>query len=143
MVWSLGMLSIKGFLAYKSKLQMTYKHLSRAERYQNNALIKVVHYQSQSANMLHWHKPTISPELNRNKGSRGYRPKQGYVMYADRQQNRCNANTVRAWGLLLLSNKTCTLGSSAFADKLKPMAARVKMLTFDNGRLFAVHANID
>ena len=93
--------------------------------------------------MLHSHKPTISPELNRNKGSRGYRPKQAYVMSADREQNRCNANTVRAWGRLLVSNKTCTLGSSAFADKLKPMAARVKTLTFDYGRLFAVHANID
>ena len=49
MVWSLRMLSIKGFLAYKSKLLMTYKHLSQAERYQIYVLMKAGRDQSQIA----------------------------------------------------------------------------------------------
>ena len=42
-----------------------------------------------------------------------------------------------------LSNKTSKLVSSAIVEKLKPMAARVKTLTFDNGKEFARHAHID
>jgi IS30 family transposase len=42
-----------------------------------------------------------------------------------------------------LSNKTSKLVSSAIVEKLKPMAARVKTLTFDNGKEFARHAYID
>jgi len=42
-----------------------------------------------------------------------------------------------------VTNKTSELVSSAIVDKLKPMAARVKTLTFDNGKEFAAHAHID
>jgi len=35
------------------------------------------------------------------------------------------------------------LVSSAIVEKLKPMAARVKTLTFDNGKEFARYAYID
>ena len=42
-----------------------------------------------------------------------------------------------------VTNKTSELVSSAIVDKLKPMAARVKTLTFDNGKVFAVDAYID
>jgi IS30 family transposase len=55
---------------------MTYKHLSQAERYQIYALMKAGHDQSQIANLLDRHKSTITRELSRNTGSRGYRPKQ-------------------------------------------------------------------
>ena len=41
------------------------------------------------------------------------------------------------------ANKTSILVISAIVDKLKPMAARVKMLTFDNGKEFAAHDHID
>ena len=76
---------------------MTYKHLSQAERYQIHALMKAGHDQSQIANLLDRHKSTISRELSRNTGSRGYRPKQACEMSADRAQNSRNANTVPAW----------------------------------------------
>jgi len=33
--------------------------------------------------------------------------------------------------------------TSAIVDKLQPLAARVKTLTFDNGKEFAGHAHID
>ena len=42
-----------------------------------------------------------------------------------------------------VTNKTSELVSSAFVDKLKPMAVMVKTLTFDNGKEFAGHAYID
>ena len=76
---------------------MTYKHLSQAERYQIHALMKAGHNQSQIAKVLDRSKSTISRELSRNTGSRGYRPKQACEMSADRAQNSRNANTVPAW----------------------------------------------
>ena len=257
MVGWLRMFSIQGFLTWQSKLLMTYKHLSQAERYQIHALMKAGHDQSQIAKLLDRHKSTISRELSRNTGSRGYRPKQACEMSADRAQNSRNAPTVEPWvreaacallciqwspeqiasqlpishetvyqhvyadkaqGGTLWKNlrcqkqkrkryaggrdrrgqipnrrplserplhiearrqvghwecdtvigashkgavvtmverksgyavmakvekKTSELVSSAIVDKLQPMAARVKTLTFDNGKEFAGHAHID
>ena len=97
MVGWLRMFSIQGFLTCQSKLLMTYKHLSQAERYQIHALMKAGHDQSQIAKVLDRNKSTISRELSRNTGSRGYRPKQACEMSADRAQNSRNANTVPAW----------------------------------------------
>ena len=251
------MFSIQGFLTWQSKLLMTYKHLSQAERYQIHALMKAGHDQSQIAKLLDRHKSTISRELSRNTGSRGYRPKQACEMSADRAQHSRNAPTVEPWvreaacALLCIQwspeqiasqlpishetvyqyvyadkaqggtlwkhlrcqkqkrkryasgrdrrgqipnrrplserplhiearrqvghwecdtvigashkgavvtlverksgyavmakveKKTSELVSSAIVDKLQPMAARVKTLTFDNGKEFAGHAHID
>ena len=257
MVGWLRMFSIQGFLTWQSKLLMTYKHLSQAERYQIHALMKAGHDQSQIAKLLDRHKSTISRELSRNTGSRGYRPKQACEMSADRAQNSRNAPTVEPWvreaacALLCIQwspeqiasqlpishetvyqhvyadkaqggtlwkhlrcqkqkrkryasgrdrrgqipnrrplserplhiearrqvghwecdtvigashkgavvtmverksgyavmtkveKKTSELVSSAIVDKLQPLAARVKTLTFDNGKEFAGHAQID
>ena len=251
------MFSIQGFLTWQSKLLMTYKHLSQAERYQIHALMKAGHDQSQIAKVLDRNKSTISRELSRNTGSRGYRPKQACEISADRSQNSRNASTVASWvkdeanamlrvqwspeqiasklpishetvyqhvyadkaqggalwknlrcqkqkrkryaggrdrrgqipnrrplserplqiearkqvghwecdtviganhkgavvtmverksgyGVIAkVTNKTSELVSSAIVDKLKPMAVRVKTLTFDNGKEFAAHAHID
>ena len=251
------MFSIQSFLTWQSKLLMTYKHLSQAERYQIHALMKAGHDQSQIAKLLDRHKSTISRELSRNTGSRGYRPKQACEMSADRAQNSRNAPTVEPWvreaacALLCIQwspeqiasqlpishetvyqhvyadkaqggtlwkhlrcqkqkrkryasgrdrrgqipnrrplserplhiearrqvghwecdtvigashkgavvtmverksgyavmtkveKKTSELVSSAIVDKLQPLAARVKTLTFDNGKEFAGHAQID
>ena len=97
MVGWLRMFSIQGFLTWQSKLLMTYKHLSQAERYQIHALMKAGHDQSQIAKLLDRHKSTISRELSRNTGSRGYRPKQACEMSADRAQHSRNAPTVEPW----------------------------------------------
>jgi len=251
------MFSIQGFLTCQSKLLMTYKHLSQAERYQIHALMKAGHDQSQIAKVLDRNKSTISRELSRNTGSRGYRPKQACEMSAVRSHNSRNASTLAPWvkdeanallrvqwspeqiasklpishetvyqhvyadkaqggalwknlrcqkqkrkryaggrdrrgqipnrrplserplqiearkqvghwecdtviganhkgavvtmverksgyGVIAkVTNKTSELVSSAIVDKLKPMAVRVKTLTFDNGKEFAAHAHID
>ena len=72
---------------------MKYKHLSQAERYQIYALMKARHDQTQIAKLLDRHKSTISRELRRNSGSRGYRPKQACELSVKRAQNSRNAPT--------------------------------------------------
>ena len=50
--------------------------LTEEERYQIEALLKVGHLQSEIATVLKRDKSTISREVGRNRGLRGYRPKQ-------------------------------------------------------------------
>jgi len=54
----------------------TYHQLTLEQRYQISALKKIGHTQTEIADQLEVHKSTISRELSRNKGERGYRPKQ-------------------------------------------------------------------
>jgi IS30 family transposase len=119
------MFSIQGFLTWQSKLLMTYKHISQAERYQIHALMKAEHNQSQIAKVLERSKSTISRELSRNTGSLGYWPKQACEMSADRAQNSRNANTVPAWvndqAQLLLQMQW---SPEQIASKLTPSAMR-------------------
>jgi IS30 family transposase len=99
------MYSIQGFLTWQSKLLMKYKHLSQAERYQIYALMKAGHDQTQIAKLLDRHKSTISRELRRNSGSRGYRPKQACERSVERAQNSRNAPTIAPW----IREEACTL----------------------------------
>ena len=55
---------------------MNYKHLSQVERYQIYSLMKAQHGPTQIAKLLGRGKSTITRELRRNAGVRGYRPKQ-------------------------------------------------------------------
>ena len=55
---------------------MTYQQLTREQRYQIYALKKEDHSQAAMARNLGVHKSTIGRELSRNRGGRGYRPKQ-------------------------------------------------------------------
>jgi IS30 family transposase len=57
---------------------MTYTHLTQDERYQIAILAKAGHDQSEIARLMSRHKTTISRELRRNRGLRGYRPKQAH-----------------------------------------------------------------
>ena len=91
------MYSTQGFLTWQSKLLMKYKHLSQPQRHQIYAFMKAGHDQTQIAKLLDRHKSTISRELIRNTGSRGYRPKQACEFSAERAQNSRNAPTVEPW----------------------------------------------
>ena len=55
---------------------MTYKQLTREQRYQIYALMKAGLFQTETAQVIGVHKSTISRERRRNRGLRGYRPKQ-------------------------------------------------------------------
>lgn len=70
---------------------MTYHHLSREERYQISALLKEGLSQSDIAINLGRHKTTISREIARNSGLRGYRPKQANFLAQQRSTNSRNA----------------------------------------------------
>ena len=55
---------------------MNYTHLTQDERYQIYILLKAGHTQIEIAQLMQRHPSTISRELARNRGQRGYRPKQ-------------------------------------------------------------------
>jgi len=57
---------------------MNYTHLTQDERYQIAILIKAGHKQSDIARVMNRPPSTISRELRRNRGQRGYRPKQAH-----------------------------------------------------------------
>ncbi len=63
-----------------------YKQLTQEQRYQIYALMKAGHTQSETANLIDVHKTTISRELKRNHGLRGYRPKQAHQFALSRRK---------------------------------------------------------
>lgn len=73
---------------------MTYKHLSPAERYQIYALMKAGLNQTEIALILNRHRSTISRELDRNSGQKGYRPKQAQLLADHRAEGSRNAPKV-------------------------------------------------
>lgn len=68
-----------------------YKQLTREQRYQISGLKKAGLNQSQIADELVVHKSTISREFRRNKGRRGWHPKQAQELRDDRRKNCANA----------------------------------------------------
>lgn len=68
---------------------MSYTQLAHEERYQIYILRKAGLTQSGIASVLNRHKSTISRELSRNRGGRGYRPKQAHCRALERRQSRC------------------------------------------------------
>jgi IS30 family transposase len=73
---------------------MTYTHLSQTERYQIYALMKAGQTQSEIAQILGRHKSTISREISRGCGRRGYRPRQAQNLSDERSQGSRNAREV-------------------------------------------------
>lgn len=58
---------------------MKYTHLTQDERYQIAILAKAGHDKSEIARLMERHKSTIGREMTRNRGARGYRPKQAHA----------------------------------------------------------------
>lgn len=67
---------------------MAYTQLTREQRYQIYALKKEDHNPSTIARNLGVHNSTISRELKRNRGARGYRPKQADALAQARKRRR-------------------------------------------------------
>ena len=76
---------------------MNYKHLSQIERYQIHSLMKAQHNITQIARLLGRDKSTISRELRRNAGRRGYKAKQACELACKRSQSSRNACTLAPW----------------------------------------------
>ncbi|WP_143728830.1 IS30 family transposase [Microbulbifer sp. GL-2] len=73
---------------------MSYYQLSENERYQIYSLRKAGHSQKAIAKLLERHPSTISRELRRNTGLRGYRPGQAHTLAELRRQQAYKAQKV-------------------------------------------------
>ena len=74
----------------------TYKQLTSEQRYQISALKKIGHGPTEIAKTLEVHKSTISRELSRNTGERGYRPKQATEKACERRANATTRKRISA-----------------------------------------------
>jgi transposase, IS30 family len=76
-----------------------YRQLTLELPYQIHAFLKAGFNQSQIASLLSVSKSTISRELSRNRGLRGYRPKQADSLAQARRQSKNNATkiTQKSW----------------------------------------------
>ena len=63
-----------------------YTQLTQGQRYQIYAFLKAGFYQTEIALEIGVHKSTISREIKRNRGKKGYRPKQAHLMANERRQ---------------------------------------------------------
>jgi len=78
----------------------TYTQLTQEQRYQIYVLKKMGHHQTEIAKCLGVDKSTISRELKRNQGQRGYRPKQAHnLALSRRKQGQCRIQS-ETWALV-------------------------------------------
>ena len=78
-----------------------YAQLTQVERYQISALLKAGHNQTEISMILGRHKSTISREIRRNTGLRGYRPKQAQRLAEERRRAKAQPRlTHRPYGLM-------------------------------------------
>jgi len=77
---------------------MNYTQLTQEQRYQIAVLKKAGHMQVEIARLIGVNKSTISRELRRNHGLRGYRPKQAHRLAVERRQTKARPRiTERDW----------------------------------------------
>ena len=83
---------------------MKYTHLTQDERYQIGILAKAGHDKSEIARLMERHKSTISREMTRNRGARGYRSKQAHALSQSRIRAAQNSPRVAAgtWAIVHL-----------------------------------------
>ena len=78
-----------------------YTQLTREQRYQIQALMKAGRDQTETTEIIGFHKATISRELRRNRGLRGYRSKQAHNFSVERCQNKFQPRiTIERWFLV-------------------------------------------
>ena len=78
----------------------TYHQLTQAQRYQISALRKTKHALSEIATVLGVHKSTVSRELKRNRGQRGYRPQQAHELALGRKSESVLRITTQIWAVV-------------------------------------------
>ena len=78
----------------------TYKQLTQEQRYQIYALKKIGHNQMEIANVISVHKSTVNRELQRNRGRRGYRPKQAHQLALSRRNKAKRRIQPETWELI-------------------------------------------
>lgn len=80
---------------------MSYTQLTREQRYQIYALKKAGHTQTEMAAIVGVHKSSVSRELRRNRGRRGYRPARAHELAQARQRAAHRPRiTEQTWALV-------------------------------------------
>lgn len=75
----------------------SYHQLTQAQRYQIYALRKTKHSLQEIAKVIGVHKATVSRELRRNQGQRGYRPQQAHELALKRRPKAVSRITEQDW----------------------------------------------
>jgi IS30 family transposase len=75
----------------------TYHQLTQEQRYQIYVLKKTGHSGAEIADVIGIHKSTVSRELRRNRGGRGYRPQQAHQLALKRRPKPCPRIHVKTW----------------------------------------------
>ena len=75
----------------------TYRQLTQEQRYQIYVLRKTGHARSEIAAVIGVHKSTVSRELKRNQGKRGYRPQQAQSLAIARRQTGTPRISTETW----------------------------------------------
>lgn len=83
-----------------ASLVRTYRQLTQEQRYQIYALKKTNHTLSEIAAVLGMHKSSVSRELRRNCGKRGYRPQQAQELALERRQKAIPRITAGVWAVV-------------------------------------------
>jgi len=78
----------------------TYRQLTQEQRYQIYALKKTKHTLVEIADVIGVHKSSISRELKRNRGKRGYRPQQAQELALERRSKGVPRITAEGWVLV-------------------------------------------
>jgi len=78
----------------------TYTQLTQTQRYQISTLLKIGQMQTEIAKAIGVHKSTISREIRRNSGKRGYRPKQAHQIAMGRQKKAKTKIKAEDWRMI-------------------------------------------
>lgn len=78
----------------------TYHQLTQEQRYQIYALKKTGHSRTEIAEVIGVHKCTVSRELRRNRGRRGYRPQQAQQMALERKSKATPRIRAKTWAVV-------------------------------------------
>ena len=78
----------------------TYTQLTHIQRYQISALLKIGHSNTEIAQTIRVHKSTIGREVARNRGKRGYRPKQAHQFAIERRDQAKKRITTAVWEMI-------------------------------------------
>jgi IS30 family transposase len=84
-----------------------YKQLSQAQRYQIEILNKAGKNQKEIAELLGVSPATICRELKRNKGKKGYRPRQAQIKAGKRRREAAKALKMTDEVILVIEEKIC------------------------------------
>lgn len=100
---------------------MSYKQLAEGERYQIQSYLKAGYTQNQIAEALNRSPSTICRELARNRGLRGYRPKQAHQLATHRRLNAEKAikvtEEVAGWVEALIRQELSPAQAAAYIAK--------------------------